>query len=572
MAVMIPEKPRKFAPASLEGIMFEALEKLPEEYYVFHSFRITTTSNSAVHESETDFIIYNRSRGVICLEAKAGQVHYENGEWLYGNGISMHNDGPFNQASSNKHKLRKYIDNSKMSGVLGRCKFLHAVWFPSISDTQLNGMALPSEADRRLILTKEALKNPERFLNKIYDIDVYVRGKTIKTDISDYESKKLIKEIFCPEVQVFPTASFESDLKKMVFHRLLKEQSAILNFLDEQRTAAINGAAGTGKTMIACEKARRHAAEGERVLFLCFNVQLRDYLEENYANELISYYTIAGFACKLCNTSVPDYEKTKEKLMDMYIAGSFPYKHVIIDEGQDFGNEVIEEADIIEIIHEIIADNESVKGSFYIFYDRLQLVQAKKMPKLIENLDCRLTLYRNCRNTENIATTSLKPITERKPKLFEDAVKGEPAVMHYCVNKSDEAERINVVIQDLENKGYKDIVLLTCKTENTSAFANEIENGKYHNKYLFTTCRKFKGLEADAVILTDVDKDSFEGNNVLLYYVGTSRARLRLDVMLIMSDEDCKEVLTEVLHYEGKIKKVKKDFSAALNATGKLTD
>ena len=40
----------------------------------------------------------------------------------------------------------------------------------------------------------------------------------------------------------------------MVFHKLLKEQSAVLNFLDEQRTAVINGAAGTGKTLVAVER------------------------------------------------------------------------------------------------------------------------------------------------------------------------------------------------------------------------------------------------------------------------------------------------------------------------------
>lgn len=48
MAVMIPERPRTFAPASQEGLMFEALELLPDEYYVFHSFRITDVRNVTV--------------------------------------------------------------------------------------------------------------------------------------------------------------------------------------------------------------------------------------------------------------------------------------------------------------------------------------------------------------------------------------------------------------------------------------------------------------------------------------------------------------------------------------------
>lgn len=359
------------------------------------------------------------------------------------------------------------------------------------------------------------------------------------------------------------------DRKSIVFHRLLDEQAGILDFLDEQLTAAVNGAAGTGKTMIAVEKARRHAAAGERVLFLCFNAQLKDFLEENYARDLVSYYTIAGFACKICNTVKPNYDELREKLEDYYISDSFPYKHVIIDEGQDFGIEAIEETDIIQLIHDIIVGLDQ-GGTFYVFYDRLQLIQAKEMPKFIGDLDCRLTLYRNCRNTENIAVTSLRPITERKPKVFEGTVKGAPARIHFCDSVQNERERIDSIIDNLAADGYRDVVLLTCKTEATSILSDSVNNGRYRNKYLFTTCRKFKGLEADVVILLDVDKATFEQENVLIFYVGTSRARIKLEITAILSDDDCKEILTSVLNYQGKIRRAKKDFAGALNAIGCL--
>lgn len=354
-----------------------------------------------------------------------------------------------------------------------------------------------------------------------------------------------------------------------MFHRLLDEQAGILDFLDEQLTAAINGAAGTGKTMIAVEKAQRHASSDEKVLFLCYNAQLREFLSTNYAHNRISYFTIAGFACSMCDTLIPDYELLKIKLEDYYISSTFPYKHVIIDEGQDFGNDNIEETDIIQLIHDIIVD-EDQGGSFYVFYDRYQMVQSKEMPKFIGELDCRLTLYRNCRNTENIAMTSLRPITDRRPKLFAGAVKGTPAKLHFCKDQRDEKDRINMIVSDLAAEGYKNIVLLTCKTESTSILNDEIKDNKYRNKYLFTTCRKFKGLEADVVILTDVDKTTFDQDNVLLYYVGTSRARIKLEMVAILSDEDCQEILSSTLNYSGKIRKAKRDFATALNSVGSL--
>lgn len=566
MAIMIPEKPRNFDPASQEGLIFDALASLSEDYYVFHSFRITDTREGIFHESETDFVILNRTKGVICLEAKAGQVRYENGCWLYGSGIPMHNGGPFNQASANKYKLMRYISNSNMSFVLEKCKFFHAVWFPSVSNDRLRSMTLPSEGDKTLVLTKEALSDPEEFIDRVYALELPSR---VQTNLSEFECKRLVREIFCPQFNVFPSASFEADLKKIVFHRLLDEQAGILDFLDEQLTAAVNGAAGTGKTMIAVEKARRHAAFGEKVLFLCFNTQLKDYLENNYAREFVSYYTIAGFACKICNTARPDYKELKSKLEDYYISGSFPYKHVIIDEGQDFGSEAIEETDIIQLIHDIIVDTDQ-GGTFYVFYDRLQLIQAREMPKFISDLDCRLTLYRNCRNTENIAVTSLRPITERKPRVFDGAVKGAPAKLHFCDSVQSEHERIDVIIDELAADGYRDIVILTCKTEATSVLSNSVKGGRYRNKYLFTTCRKFKGLEADVVVLVDVDKTTFEQDNVLLFYVGTSRARIKLEITAVLSDDDCKDILLSALNYQGKVRRAKRDLAGALNAIGGL--
>lgn len=241
----------------------------------------------------------------------------------------------------------------------------------------------------------------------------------------------------------------------------------------------------------------------------------------------------------------------------------------IIDEGQDFGSEAIEETDIIQLIHDIIVDADQ-GGTFYVFYDRLQLIQAREMPKFIGDLDCRLTLYRNCRNTENIAVTSLRPITERKPKVFEGAVKGTPAKIHFCDSAQNERERIDSIIDDLAADGYRDIVLLTCKTEATSILSDSVNNGKYRNKYLFTTCRKFKGLEADVVILLDVDKTTFEQGNALIFYVGTSRARIKLEIAAILSDDDCKEILMSILNYRGKIRRAQKDLAGALNAIGSL--
>lgn len=567
MAYMIPEKPRRFDPASQEGLMFEALEHLPDDYYVIHSFHVSDVKKEVLHESETDFVVYHPQKGIICIEAKAGSIRYEDGDWKYSSGIVMKGDGPFNQAASNKWKLKRYIENGRMSFLLTRLKMLHAVWFPSIDADYLKNISFPPEAEKKLVLTKEALTNPQIYIEKIFEIKL---PNGIETHIGEQENKRFLREVLCPRFNIFPTVGFDTELKNIVFHRMLKEQAAILDFLEEQRIAVINGAAGTGKTLLAIEKAVRHASNNEKVLFLCFNSRLKEHLSKIHRNENIDFYTIAGFACKVCGTKEPDYIRLRSRLDDFYLTESFPYRHIIVDEGQDFGIDNIEEANILQIMHDIIRDIEAINGTFYVFYDRLQLVQGKEIPAYIQDAECRLTLHRNCRNTENIARTSLKPISERKPKVFEGSIKGIPPSIHFCLSDSDVIERTDSVISSLEADGFAHPIILTCKTEDSGILSSEIKDGKYKGKYEYTSCRKFKGLESDAVIITDLDESIFETEKVLLYYVGTSRARLRLEIITTINDEGCLSVLANRLKPNAKVKVPKREFASALYAVGSV--
>ena len=479
----------------------------------------------------------------------------------------MHSGGPVAQAQRAMYAVRDYMRDHGMGDLAARCKFLYAVWFPIVSDSYIRGMILPPELPRELLMAEEALYDPDFYLNRIFSFTDH--GKT-ETSLNDSQATRIVNEILCPQFEIAPSASFDTDTKHMLFHRLLKEQASVLDFLEEQKTAVINGAAGTGKTLVAVEKAKRHAFRGEKVLFLCFNRQLRDHLAENYAHENIDYETIARFACRLGHTPEPDYALLNRLRGDMWEKDSFPYQHVIVDEGQDFGSDAIEEADILSTIKTIIEDTKE-DGSFYVFYDKLQLIQARKMPQFLADADCKLTLYRNCRNTENIAKTSLRPVSERSPKLMENCIVGVPAKLHFCEDADSVLGALDDSLDTLLGDGIENIVILTCKKESDSLLAQYIENGFYpagKKKIRFTTCRKFKGLEADAVILVDVEEDTFLGNdgqNVLLYYVGTSRARLRLDILTTLDDDACLRVL-ESLGKTDRVKRPQRDLARALNA------
>lgn len=538
---MIPDMPREFDPKSQEGIMFEELNNLPESYYVFHSFSIVTVVGSLIKESETDFVIFHPQKGILCLEAKAGQVDYVDGYWKYGSGKKMHKDGPYNQASSNKWKLKDYMEKHGLQYELEHCKMLHAVWFPDVPLSKFQGKQLPSEADLNITLTSDSFGKIEEDIEKIFSIEIPAK---IETNLSDKDSKRILERVLAPHFNLISLQEVEIERTKNVFKRMLKEQVALLNYLEEQNNAIINGLAGTGKTVMAVEKARLHSERNEEVLFLCYNAFLKEHLKDTYAYPHVHYYTIDGLACKLCETKKPDYKLLKEKLEEMFYEGSFPYQHIIIDEGQDFGKIETEEEELIGLLKANAIDDDKRNGTFYLFYDKNQMIQSRALPKYIEDADCKLTLYRNCRNTENIALTSLRLLgSDKSPKLFKDAVLGDLPEIGFALNADETVSILNQEIDKYLDAGYTSITILTCKTEEDSIIADYCTDSKYNYKrgYIkFTTCRKFKGLESDVIIVVDIDSNAFDGDQgEQLMYVGSSRARYKLTCIANLSEEEC---------------------------------
>ena len=560
MAVMIPEIPNPFQTRSLEDVMFEALKSLPDSCMIFHSFRLTDVKAGILNESETDFIIFDRERGVLCLEAKAGAVSFRDGRWMYGNGTPMRSGGPFRQAAANKWKLMELIGNSRLGFLTERIKFLHGVWFPSLSSERIDEIVMPPEADRRIVLGSEALFDAWTCIEHLFSLNV---PAGIVTDISDGEFRAVVREILCPKFNIFPPPKFDVDLKHAVFHRMLDEQIGILYFLTEQKSAVINGAAGTGKTMIAVEKAVRHAADGERVLFLCYNSELKKFLVLHYENPLIDFMTLDGYVCRLCGVSVSDYGRAEKKLKDFAAFDSFPYDHVIVDEGQDFGRDAVENAKLLHLLHDAVLADPNSKSSCYVFYDRFQVVQSDRIPGFIRNAECRLTLHKNCRNTENVCRTAMSLLPECGKAEVLRGIAGKIPCIHFCGEKTY-FNALDDVIGGLHRDGIDDIVILTLSTETDSIVSGSIRNGVY-GECRFMSCRKFKGLEADAVILVDFTELTVI-NDAMLFYVGASRARIRLEIMTTMDNESCRNTM-ERMKGEGAGRRPMRDLASMLKCT-----
>lgn len=144
MAHMIPSAgPSKFEKSSLEDKIYRALEQLSDEYWVVHSYKMVgVKQDEGFYEKEIDFVIFNRTLGILVIEAKAGHIRTLNGEWLYGNGDRIRNGGPYRHAADVKWEIKHRFERMGLRYLLRRCKLMHAVWFPSLRSDELGGFRI----------------------------------------------------------------------------------------------------------------------------------------------------------------------------------------------------------------------------------------------------------------------------------------------------------------------------------------------------------------------------------------------------------------------------------------------
>jgi hypothetical protein len=540
MATMIPSVMQDDNDSFGEREVFNALKtKLGKDYTVFHSVRWNDIYQSKrTVWGESDFTIFHPQKGIIVIEVKSGGVEYKDGKWSYvrtdtGERFPMKN--PLKQADKSKYKFIDLIDDlfedKGYSGKI-RCQIEPAVWFPSVSSLTEVGN-LPIDYHKEIVLLEDALEDPETYINRIYE---FYSMKDLTYLIP--ESAKAIIDEFAPHFRAVASLRSKREEQKEMFFRLTEEQNSLINYLEVQKTAAIQGAAGTGKTVLACEKAKSLAKDG-KVLFLCYNQFLRKALQEEkelnpekYQN--VDFYNIHQLvSTKIRSANVDDDDI--EAFLNNYDEYDWDYKHIIIDEAQDFKDSFIESLYLIA---------SETGGAFYVFFDKNQFVQGREFPDWLRDAECRLILNINCRNTYRIAEASGRPIGI-EPRMLK-SVKGDHANLYICKDRrSVEKKVLQLINRYYENKYPLDeICLITTKTVERSILAGitkigpfEVTDERQRGKILFTTSRKFKGLESDAIILVDIDEETFSNDeNARLFYVGSSRAKMNLD-LIVNGDE-----------------------------------
>ena len=550
-----------------ERVVFEKLKKIfgnEKDFDIYYNVEITHLSNPNVNREdwEIDFIIFNEKMGFLVIEVKGGNpIDYIPSEdkWYsttrHGNKNEIKN--PSRQARQNKYAILEKVEE-----IYGNKKpYIPAGILVIFPDAGMPSTLLGAAYDRSNFVATDEIEN----LGKII-INLMIKEKNPKNDpFSGSQVRQFFKEMFAKNIKF--ELSLKTKLKRQNKQIIEydKQQLEILDVVEKQDRLIIEGRAGTGKSKLAEEIAKKFSKKFEKVLLICgankpFGFQLSKIMSDiknvdvfhfsglckelydkaNFTNEEIDQAVKDGTLSSMPIALQKKYETHQSLLLKSIEKTEIRYDALVVDEGQDINKNQWES--LIWIL------NDPEKSPIYIFHDNNQKVYHKSKSDLPDFLPKHPhILKKNYRNTQDIFDTQKSYY--KGDSTISTGLKGEP-VNYHLVNSRAEAERqVKKLIRKYTiNEGIdkKEIAVLTGNNLGTGTsllgnyFTKDNEGNKKDNLYflkaeqndedeiVFDSIRRYKGLEREIVILFDLE-DAL--NNPEEMYIGLSRPKLILNII-----------------------------------------
>ena len=550
MVTFIPPYMGEDIKSNAEKKMYNILQELnTEDTYILHSLGLPKHQSKIY--GEIDFVVVCK-RGVLCLEIKGGRVECREGKWFFIDRYGVEHqkpEGPFAQVTGNMFSLltelkHRFPKNPHMKNILVGC----GVVFPDIEFKATSQEIIPE------IVFDSKTDNITEYINAVFD---YWAGRqhreTSKLSPSDV---KEIVDFLRGDFSFIPTLNDRLDNVEKKLVRLTREQTQIMNALSMNLHLMIEGNAGTGKTLLAMDFAKKQAAKGDKVLYLTFNKNLSNYI--NSQIEEINNLTVINIHALFGKYVKIDIDKMKENAQ-VYFSDILPeqfldyvssldnselqdlqYDLLVMDEGQD----IIKQVYLYSL--DMLLKDGFEKGHWAVFYDEKQNIYNPEYKDGIDILESYtytgFKLFINCRNTIQIGTYSSKASGVEITDYLQE--NGEEVQKISYTDMTDFKSRIKDIIKRLKSEKVEvsDIVFLSPKKYSNSVLREiGFEVNELGDKYMpdsklpkFATIQGFKGLDSKIVILVDVDYIRPEIFSKFIYIAGT---RARTLLYIIASEE-----------------------------------
>ena len=560
-------------------------------------------------KGEADFLLFHPQKGFVILEVKGGLITCENGKYY---SIDRKNKkhplrrSPLRQAKNSMYFIRDlYINQAKnhkhSTDILNHTNtratfplsYTSAVFFP---DCEVFGESDDVHLPRSKVFDRSNLREQvrwkklgcvgespfEEFLSDL--LDVYEDRRSSHPHI-----KQFFIELINPKLNTYINIKQYYKVREEELDRINQVQDYLIESLSQKQRCMFRGSAGSGKTFIAMKKAIRLYNQHKKILFLCYNKELRYSIEQYISKKLsippeqlshridittlhgllksIAQETFTGHKTQQVNHLINTFQfKTVASKLTPFIT-SIPehskYDAILIDEAQDIPSE------LCPLLLGSLNDKD--ESLLYVFFDKSQDIFTNSFAATQFGMDPArdlITLNRNLRNTNQIAKW-----TERKTKLgqysqysdinglniskkrFPNGVQALKYAIAFIIHKyfahgikkeqviilSNEKLK-NVLNDKVYTQQFSDFFRFTLKANGKSERVFVIEpnyfkdmkilkqklhiNGDHYT--LFKTIQGFKGLERDIIfLLLNTHKPGDLNADI---YVGATRAKFKLHV------------------------------------------
>ena len=513
---------------------------LPDEtWYLKHNYNLSThPASKGKVEGQIDFLLLTKD-GLLIIEVKGGGLRVDEKDcyYSYNNNNEYQTQNPFNQAKEYMHSLSDLLDKKAF--------IYRAIVLPHEAGFELKGIQLQGYND--IFFSKKYFQHlnentEDKAINNLFfkfisELSVKSKRKIIHELNPGWSNEKVnklifefypalkIKEIQRLKTELFPTqTSYGYNPERINSEIILEQNYETLKGLRRNHRVMIQGAPGTGKTVLATKFIAENLLKQHKGIFFCANLLLKSKLENIIINHfeldpnLISFrvfsssvtiesinsdidFLVFDEAQEYFNTGLYDFiEKINIKLQKPKLLVLFDPNQSIISDSNDLT---------------FYTDYFIESGyTHYLFDEIYRCIQHEKISIISKNI-----LFNNYKALlDDFSKLILKSETNSEKRgLISDIISelrftnAEKIILVH----SDLIESFKIFIRDFYRAEIEELT--------------ELNINQVTPKIRFTTPLKYKGLENKAVYLIT---DDLNEKSKVQNYVAVTRAMESVNIVL----------------------------------------
>ncbi|KVN20621.1 nuclease [Burkholderia stagnalis] len=544
MARLIPDDWKSLAAtgaAERERETLAALEHaLPDDYTVYHGVHWTRAEQGFSVFGEAAFVVVSPAGRILLIEQKAGFLR-ETPKGLVKVYLQTERNVPI-QLARTQETLHRRLTAALGAGVYGVDALLYC---PDYAVRQAAIAGVPAErivdAARKAQLAQVILQ-------------------LLPADEPRFANAPKIHHFLADELALAPDTSALVGQAGTLVTRLSGGLAAWARQLEfTPFRLRVTGTAGSGKTQLAVQAMRDAVAAGRRVLYVCFNRPLADYIARIAppGAKIANYHQLCDWVVRdsghTPDFQAPDaFERLAARFADTPVPERWRFDVLIVDEGQDF------HPSWAVALERLLAPD----GAWWWLEDPLQNLYMREPVALPGWVTLKaLTNYRSPRDLLDFVRDVVGRVEPLAAELrsgspfdgsdlavsaYGDADTPPAALADACIDATKRATKR--AITHALSLGFRkqDIAVLSYRGRESSALAALDQLGphrvkRFTGKYdlfgnpeyvdgdvLLDSIYRFKGQSAPCVILTEIDFDTLDARAARKLFVGATRATMKL--------------------------------------------